>query len=101
MSTAVVKPPEQLRTCDRCGLPVRPGKEHDYPEQCVSAYKRTTALIIEKIGTPRSCRACGALIYMITTNDGKVKPYDPSLTSHFLTCPNASEFYSKKGKSNE
>jgi hypothetical protein len=40
----------------------------------------------------RRCRGCDALIYWWETVAGKPSPHDRDGTSHFATCPKASQF---------
>jgi hypothetical protein len=75
---------------------------HDQPEHCIAALKRTAALLVDKLATPRACSACRETIYMVPsrddlTNKMVLKPYDISGQSHFLTCSDAARFFSAKG----
>jgi hypothetical protein len=48
-------------------------------------------------GTPAvPCRGCGAWIYWIRTEKGKLMPVDPGGAPHWATCPKAAEFRRKK-----
>lgn len=47
---------------------------------------------------PRACRSCSATIYWIQTDKGRLMPVDPDGTSHFATCPNASEHRKPRAK---
>lgn len=38
------------------------------------------------------CKGCKAIIYWIKTESGRPMPVDPDGTSHFASCPNASDF---------
>jgi hypothetical protein len=40
----------------------------------------------------RPCRGCGKTIYFTKTRNGKVGVWNVDATSHFATCPAASDF---------
>lgn len=89
--------PNGIVVCGRCHLPVRQGKEHDFPEDCIRAKDAAFARLLAKIGTPRACKGCNATIWMVRILTGESKPYDAAGSSHFLTCPKREEFTGKKG----
>jgi len=44
----------------------------------------------------RACRRCGAQIWMVRHQNGKVAPYTDEARNHFIDCPNAAEFRSHR-----
>lgn len=44
----------------------------------------------------RPCLRCKAEIHFIRHKNGKLTPYDPDLTNHFITCKFADEFRKKE-----
>jgi len=53
--------------------------------------KRLQALI-KQIGSPGTCRGCGASIYWVKHHTGRTAPYSPMGLNHFAECPNAKAF---------
>jgi hypothetical protein len=88
--------------CSSCGLVQLKGKEHADCRQCIVALQRSAVLLMEKIGRPGICRGCRATIYFVQvsveTGGGDrlkpaAKPYDANGQSHFMSCPQARNFY--------
>ena len=44
------------------------------------------------------CDGCGETIYFVQTERGKWSPTNPDGTSHFATCPHASDFRKPSGR---
>lgn len=45
----------------------------------------------------RPCKLCGATLYFLPLNTGKVAPYTADGENHFANCPHASQFR-KRGR---
>ena len=75
-------PPYEIRPADSKEL-----------EHC----RATIQALLKHVGTPGSCKGCGARILWVYHKDtSRNTPYDSDGVSHFATCPQAAEFRKRK-----
>lgn len=71
-------------------------KERRAMEQKAKEQRKPVRFDIPPNAQPSPCRGCGALIVWIVTKNDKRMPVDSDGTSHFATCPKASNFRNPK-----
>lgn len=58
--------------------------------------ERIAALLRNVAENIRPCRACGVDIAMVRHRNGKLAPYTMDGVNHFVNCPKAEQFRTKK-----
>lgn len=82
--------------CPNCHLPCN-GDVHGFdPAQCLEGSQAAMLALLRNIGGLAQCAGCGALIYWVRHKNGKRTPYDPSGLNHFVSCPKADQFSTRK-----
>jgi hypothetical protein len=89
--------------CPNCKLPDSSGW-HAHPsllptEQanvCRGAQQEATLALLRNIGDSALCSGCQAAIYWVRHKNGRKTPYDPSGLNHFISCPKAEQFSTRK-----
>lgn len=53
-------------------------------------------LTIMGVAAEQPCRSCNQPIRFVKTKEGRAMPVDRDMKSHFVTCPDADKFRSKR-----
>jgi hypothetical protein len=54
--------------------------------------------LLGRIGEPGTCAGCGAELYWVRHQNGRIAPYEATGAIHFATCPRASDFRKRYSK---
>lgn len=57
-----------------------------------AAQKQIAAMLRIVATEVRPCKACGRVLYMLPTKNGKTAPYTDDAVNHFADCPKAHTF---------
>jgi hypothetical protein len=85
-----------MTICTNCKLPGTHANGHE----CAGAQAEATLALLKNVGDRAVCSGCGAEIYWVHHKNGKRAPYTPAGLNHFVDCPKAAQFQTRKVSSN-
>ena len=81
-----------MTLCEHCHLP----GPHLNGDVCAGAQAEATLALLKNVGDRSTCSGCGAEIYWVHHKNGKRAPYTPAGLNHFIDCPKAAQFSTRK-----